>query len=44
VVDGHADETRVVRVTGIRPAREREGDFESPERHEPSAPRALLDV
>lgn len=44
VVDRHADETRVVRVTRIKPARDEAADFEPPELHEANAPRALLDV
>ena len=43
-VNRHADETRVVRVTRIKPAREDVGDFELPELHEANAPRAPLDV
>jgi hypothetical protein len=42
VVDRHADETLVVRVMRIKPAREDVGDFELPELHEVNAPRALL--
>ncbi len=44
VVDRHADETRVVRVTRIKPARDEAAEFEAPEPHEANAPRAMLDV
>lgn len=44
VVDRHADETRVVRVTRIKPARDELGEFELPELYEPNAPRTLLDL
>lgn len=43
VVDRHADETRVVRVTPIKRTSD-DGDLELPELHEANAPRALLDV
>lgn len=44
LVDRHADETRIVRVTLLKPSRDSGDDFQPPELPEPCAPRALLDV
>ncbi len=44
MVDRHQDETRVVRVTRIKPPRDDGADFEPPDLFEPCAPRLLLDL